>query len=123
MDRALLTHAQITGLLKAAILAADPAKEAFVRSERLCAFGQWIYGQDGLRHCGRPEYQALRTAHRQIHDAAFVAFCHCRAGRRALACESIERGAFHHASDMMKTRLLELRDALQSRATRTRNLR
>ena len=82
IDRALLTHAQIIGMLKTAILAADATKAEYIQSDRLCEFGQWIYGGGGRPHFSVPAFAAMRKTHRDLHNAAFDAFCHCRDGRK-----------------------------------------
>ena len=108
IDKALMTHAYVAGALKKAIYAPDQADPAFAQSDRLCAFGHSIYGPKGLLHCGRPEDQALRRTHTQLHVVACAAVGHCRDSRRDLACKSVESGDFFPMSTDMKRRLLDL---------------
>lgn len=114
IDRALLTHAQIIGMLKTAILAADATKAEYIQSDRLCEFGQWIYGGGGRPHFSVPAFAAMRKTHRDLHNAAFDAFCHCRDGRKTLACDSIENGEFRRLAEEMKSRLLDLKRAIRA---------
>ena len=111
LDRALLTYGKIKRSLVMAILDPTAADVEAVRSDRLCEFGQWIYGE-GTRFCGRADFHALKTTPMKFHRAAFMALCRCREGRRDLAVESIEHGEFALQSEEMKRRLITLRNTL-----------
>ena len=113
IDRALSAHAAIKESLKRAIRDSSGLDPETIRSDRNCEFGQWIYGQEGVLHCGQPEYQALKDTHRRFHLSAHAALCLCRAGRAAEAERSILDGDFERLSGEMKQRLVSLRKAIR----------
>ena len=116
IEDALAIHARISAGLKVAIRAPQGVDPSTIRTDRTCEFGVWIYGAEGMRHSALPEYQSLKDVHKRFHQAAYVALCLCRTGKRADAEHSITEGEFQQLSQDMIARLLALKRALRAPA-------
>ncbi len=116
IEDALAIHARISAGLRAAIRAPQGVDPSSIQTDRTCEFGVWIYGAEGVRHSILPEYQALKDVHKRFHQAAYMALCLCRTGKRADAEHSITDGEFQQLSQGMITQLLALKQALRAPA-------
>lgn len=111
IDRALMGHAQIKKRLCEAIRNPDTADLDDIRSDQTCAFGQWIYGPEGVRNSGLPQFRTLRDIHARFHEAAYQAALAAQAGRLREAEISIVSGDFEMSSRAMTQALIDLKAA------------
>ncbi len=105
----LIIHEQIKLRLVRDVLNPETADEEFIKSDRLCAFGVWIYHPDNERLHGDAAYQSFKAAHKQFHVASHQALCLAKCGQCKSALDFIETGPFETASASLKKSLVVLR--------------
>ncbi len=111
IDKALMTHANIKKRLCEAIRTPGLIAPEKIQSDRICAFGLWIYGPDSIRQAGLPQFKALKELHAQFHEAAYQAALAVEDGRTIEAENSILGGDFEMASRAMTQALVEMKAA------------
>ncbi len=112
IESGLALHEQIKLRLIRDVLNPATADEEFVKSDRHCAFGQWIYDPNTVRYHGKLEFQRFKAAHRAFHLTAHQALCLARDGSCKAAFEWIQTGPFESASQVLKGCLTALRQSM-----------